>query len=110
MAVEGHPRRCWSPLLGWTFSDGAYKHILGTLSSRSNFATVLHHAPATALLTRCASVVLLAGRSYATRGALQGDALSLLAFGGSASSSSSAADFVEMQLVLRCGQCSGARR
>ena len=35
--------------------------------------------------------------------------LSLLAFGGSASSPSSAADFVEMQLVLRCGRCSGAR-
>ena len=52
--------------------------------------------------------MLLTGRLHATRGALQGDALTLLAFGGSASSPSSAAVLVEMQLVLRCGRCSGA--
>ena len=68
---------------------------------------MLHHAPATALLTRRASVALLAGRSHTTRGALPGDALSLLKFGGSASSPSSAAEIVEMQLVLRCGQRPG---
>ena len=47
------------------------------------------------------------GHSHATRNALKGNGLRSVAFGGSASSPSSAADLVKLQLVLRCGQRPG---
>ena len=81
------------------------RNPLPTVEFRDRAPPCARHRPVdAACLGRAHSQV-----SHETRGALQGDALSLLAFGGSASSPSSAADFVEMQLVLRCGRCSGAR-
>ena len=79
------------------------RNPLPTVEFRDRAPPCARHRPVdAACLGRAHSQV-----SHETRGALQGDALSLLAFGGSASSPSSAADFVEMQLVLRCGRCSG---
>ena len=63
-------RRCrWSPQLGLTFSNDLSEHGPGTPTARARSATVLHHTPALALLTR--RVLGSPARRFVTRAAVR---------------------------------------